>query len=68
MELTLELEKNIQEAPTFFVDETVIDHLLSLTIEQRIHAHESARQLAEDLKVAGQQLFARFKETTPTFT
>jgi|FLYM01.1.fsa_nt_gi hypothetical protein len=44
-------------------DATVLDRL-SMTPEERIDAHENARQLLEDLKNAGEELRAKSQEPT----
>ena len=46
------------------IDVTLVAHLLSLSPQQRIEAHEAARQLVRDLQAAGQELYARQSETS----
>jgi hypothetical protein len=41
------------------IDDSLVAHLLSLTYEQRIDAHELARELVQDLMHAGKEFYAR---------
>lgn len=44
------------------IDVSLIDYSLELSAEARVEAHERARRLLEDLRVAGQKYYAnRFK-------
>jgi hypothetical protein len=45
------------------IDVTLIDHNLRLSHEERIEAHESARQLVEDLQEAGREYRAQQSQT-----
>ncbi|MCX6127323.1 MAG: hypothetical protein NTV34_21590 [Proteobacteria bacterium] len=51
------------------IDTSLIEHMLTLSYEERINAHEAARQLVNDLKQAGQDYYARqsngFTSMTP---
>ena len=46
------------------IDVSLIDASLSLSYEDRIDAHESARVLMEDLREAGKKLYATGSEGT----
>lgn len=41
------------------IDESLVAHLLSLSHEQRLDAHELARELVRDLMEAGKDYYAR---------
>ena len=41
------------------IDASLVAHLLSLTHEQRMGAHELARELVNDLMQAGKEYYAR---------
>jgi hypothetical protein len=41
------------------IDDSLVAHLLSLSHEQRLDAHESARELVRDLMEAGKDYYAR---------
>ncbi len=41
------------------IDASLVAHLLSLTHEQRMDAHELARELVNDLMQAGKEYYAR---------
>jgi hypothetical protein len=41
------------------IDASLVAHLLSLSHEQRIDAHELARELVNDLMQAGKEYYAR---------
>ena len=41
------------------IDVSLVAHLLSLTHEQRMDAHELARELVNDLMQAGKEYYAR---------
>jgi hypothetical protein len=41
------------------IDDSLVAHLLSLSHEQRIDAHELARELVHDLMQAGKEYYAR---------
>ena len=41
------------------IDASLVAHLLSLSYEQRIDAHELARELVNDLMQAGKEYYAR---------
>lgn len=45
------------------LEETELKARLSMTPEERIEAHENARQLLEDLKKAGEDLRAKPQRT-----
>jgi hypothetical protein len=45
------------------IDSSLIDHTLSLSYEERIEAHESARQLVNDLQEAGKKYRAEQSQT-----
>jgi hypothetical protein len=47
------------------IDASLVAHLLSLSHEQRIDAHELARALVNDLMQAGKEYYAR-KSQGPT--
>ncbi len=40
-------------------DGSLVEHILSLSHEERIDAHELARELAHDLMQAGKEYYAR---------
>jgi hypothetical protein len=44
---------------TVLVDDSLVRHLLTLTPEERIDSHESARALAKDLAEAGREHYVR---------
>ena len=44
---------------TVHIDASLVAHLLSLSHEQRIDAHERARELVNDLMQAGKEYYAR---------
>ena len=46
-------------AGDFHIDDSLVEHLLSLSYEERIDAHERARELARDLMQAGKEYYAR---------
>lgn len=50
------------------IDTSLIDHLLSLSYEERLDAHEAARQLVQDLLQAGQDFYARQSKRTTAET
>lgn len=41
------------------IDHSLVEHLLSLSHEQRIDAHEEARELVHDLMQAGKEYYAQ---------
>ena len=41
------------------IDDSLVAHLLSLSYEQRLDAHELARELVRDLMEAGKDYYAR---------
>ena len=41
------------------IDVSLVEHLLTLSHEERIDAHELARELAHDLMQAGKEYYAR---------
>lgn len=41
------------------IDISLIEHALSLSYEARVDAHESARNLMEDLRQAGREFYER---------
>ena len=45
------------------LQESAIEERLALTVEQRIEAHENARQLYEDLLNAGERIRAKPQST-----
>ncbi len=45
------------------IDVSLVAHALTLSPEDRIEAHESARRLAEDLRKAGQNYYASRPES-----
>ena len=45
------------------IDISLVEHCLNLSHEERIEAHEAARQLVKDLQKAGQDYYARQSET-----
>jgi archaellum component FlaD/FlaE len=47
------------------IDTSLIEHFLSLSYEERLNAHEIARQLVNDLQHAGQEYYAR-RSKSPT--
>jgi hypothetical protein len=49
-------ESNVEVAQ---VDDSLVTHLLTLSPEQRIDAHEAARELVRDLMNAGREYYAR---------
>lgn len=55
---------NSRPAPVSPIDVSLVEHSLSLSYEERIDAHESARSLAEDLKEAGRQFYASQPEVS----
>jgi hypothetical protein len=44
------------------IDDSLVAHLLSLSHEQRLDAHEIARELVHDLVEAGKDYYARQSE------
>jgi len=46
------------------IDDSLVVHLLSLSYEQRIDAHELARELVHDLTQAGKDYYARQSKGT----
>jgi hypothetical protein len=46
------------------IDVSLVEHLLTLSYEERLDAHESARQLVNDLMQAGRNYYARQSETS----
>jgi hypothetical protein len=54
----------MMQEPQSLIDVSLIEHMLSLSYEERIDAHEAARQLVNDLQQAGQDYYARqFKDS-----
>ena len=51
--------ENQDQANFVQIDESLVVHLLSLSHEQRIDAHEMARELTRDLMQAGKEYYAR---------
>jgi len=47
------------------IDVSLINHALKLSYEERIEAHESARQLMSDLEEAGRNYYAQQSKSTP---
>jgi hypothetical protein len=47
------------DADVVHIDDSLVEHLLSLSYEERIDAHELARELARDLMQAGKEYYAR---------
>ncbi len=45
------------------IDLSLVEHHLRLSYEERIEAHESARQLVDDLQEAGRQYRANQSQT-----
>jgi hypothetical protein len=60
-ENSLKIGPNNSQPPleSVSIDVSLIEHMLSLTYEQRLEAHEAARQLVNDLYLAGQEYYAR---------
>lgn len=50
------------------IDKSLIEHMLTLSYEERIDAHEASRQLVQDLQQAGQEYYARQSKDPPTET
>lgn len=50
------------------IDESLIEHMLTLSYEERIDAHEAARQLVQDLQQAGQEYYARQSQNSAAKT
>lgn len=50
------------------IDTSLIEHMLTLSYEERIDAHEEARQLVNDLQKAGQEYYARQSKDTTSKT
>ena len=50
------------------IDISLVDHMLTLSYEERVDAHEAARQLVEDLREAGQEYYARQPHDTTSKT
>ena len=46
------------------IDISLVEHCLSLSYEERLEAHEAARQLVKDLQKAGQDYYARQSKTS----
>jgi hypothetical protein len=47
------------------IDVSLVEHLLTLSFEERLDAHENARELVNDLMQAGQSYYARQSKTSP---
>ena len=58
MKITTQLENDSVE-----LEISALKERLSMSYEERIDAHEFARQLLEDLKIAGETLDAKSKRT-----
>lgn len=52
-------EGTVSSPESGLIDESLIEHTLSLSFEERIEAHEAARQLVKDLQKAGNEHYAR---------
>jgi hypothetical protein len=50
------------------IDTSLVEHMLTLSYEERVDAHEAARQLMEDLLEAGQEYYARQPKNTTSKT
>ena len=48
-----------EEVSSSNIDVSLIEHALQLTYEERLEAHEAARQLVRDLQEAGQKYYER---------
>jgi len=56
------------EEPKPSIDTSLMEHMLSLSHEERIEAHEAARQLVNDLHQAGREYYARQSKNSSSKT
>jgi hypothetical protein len=56
--------RTVSPAADLEIDVSLIEHALGFSYEERLEAHESARQLMQDLKEAGRQYYARQSKST----